>query len=93
MMIKGLCYSLFTPVFGYLLDSGLGGLGAMAFGNFITAMAFIFLGPIPSLDIISGNLWMTKASTGNEYVMYFVQTCELRTNKFGLYNHLNIYRI
>ena len=42
-MLFGLCYTIFTPVFGFLTVKGLDGFSAMATGNFAIFLAYIFI--------------------------------------------------
>ena len=62
-MTFGLTYTLFTPVFGWLSDYGLGGIPALIMGNSIMCFGFLFLGPIPLLERwIGSNAWLTITS-------------------------------
>lgn len=58
----GAAYTIATPLFGFLSDKGLDGMVALMLGNALIAFSYIFLGPIPGLEIISGHLWLTVAS-------------------------------
>ena len=55
-MAFGLTYTLFTSVFGYLTDRGMGGLVSMLTGNLCILVTFVFLGPMPPLTDLIGNL-------------------------------------
>jgi len=58
----GTAYTVFTPLFGFLSDKGLGGLSAILFGNLMISLGFLFMGPIPPFSALSGNLWLTVVS-------------------------------
>jgi len=60
----GAAYTIFNPILGYYSDKGMDGLLALVAGNTIIALAFLFLGPIPQLSMLSGHLWLTVASIG-----------------------------
>jgi len=60
--VFGATYTLFTPVFGYFSDKGLDGFTSLILGNTLIMLGFVFLGPIPQLSAISGNLWLTVVS-------------------------------
>ena len=64
LMIVGTVYLIFTPVLGYLMDHGFGGLAMLILGNFFITVAFIFIGPIHLFKPISGNLWLTGLAMG-----------------------------
>ena len=55
-MAFGLTYTLFTSVFGYLTDRGMGGLVSMLTGNLCILVTFVLLGPMPPLTDLIGNL-------------------------------------
>ena len=63
-MTFGMTYTLFTPIFGYLIDRGLDGLLTCIVGNSLIAASFIFLGPIPPLSFLELGSWMTFLSLG-----------------------------
>ena len=63
-MLFGLCYTVFTPVCGFLMDTGLDGFVAMAVGNSVILIALLFIGPIPLLQSLSGNSWLTVVAMG-----------------------------
>ena len=60
----GVTYTLATPVFGFLTDKGLDGLLIIVIGYSISALGFIFLGPIPPLSFLGSSLWMTFLAIG-----------------------------
>ena len=64
MMTFGLAYTIFTPLSGFLTDKGMDGLFLMTLGNLIISLGFVFLGPIPPLQSIGGNLWLVVVSLG-----------------------------
>ena len=72
-LIFGFCYTVFTPITGFFVDHGLDGLTAMSVGNFAIMLGFIFLGPIPPLEAIRGNLWLTALSVGKKPLRNFEQ--------------------
>ena len=63
-MTYGLTYTVFTPLFGFLTDKGLDGPVAMLLGNLFITFGLIFLGPIPPLQFLGSNLWLTIFSIG-----------------------------
>ena len=71
LLIFGGCYTIFTPIVGFLIDHGLGGPAAMSIGNFAITIGYIFLGPIPPLEMMNGNLWLTALSVGI-YVNWYI---------------------
>ena len=62
-MTFGACYTLFSPVVGYLTDKGLNGLHAIIIGNFLIFLGFVFIGPVPPLESLA-SLKLTVASLG-----------------------------
>ena len=54
-MAFGMMYTVFTVVFGYLTDRGLGGLVSMLIGNLCILLTFVLLGPMPPLTDLLGN--------------------------------------
>jgi hypothetical protein len=63
-MISGISYVVCTPLFGYLADRGLDITALLAIGTGITAAAFFFMAPVPSLAAVSGGLVGTLVSVG-----------------------------
>ena len=64
-LIFGISYTIFNPLYGYLMDKmNSNGLSFICFGSLMIAISFVFLGPIPQLDKLEGNLWLTGLSIG-----------------------------
>ena len=63
-MVYGFCYTVFTPLFGFLMDRGLGGLTVLTLGNSLITIGFIFTGPIPQLDFLGSKLLITGVALG-----------------------------
>lgn len=57
-------YTIFTPLFGVLIDKGLNGLTTLLIGNLLIALSYIFVGPLPQLSFLGQHLWLTTLSVG-----------------------------
>lgn len=58
-------YTIFTPIFGILMDKGLNGLTTLLIGNTIITISYIFMGPSPLFHFLGrGNLAMTTVANG-----------------------------
>lgn len=87
LMMFGLSYTIATPIFGYLTDRGFGGLESMILGNFLIAVAFMFLGPIPPFQRLGQLLWIPVSCFGLQgnfmIKVLFKQKTELAVQVLG----------
>ncbi|XP_023339119.1 MFS-type transporter SLC18B1 isoform X2 [Eurytemora carolleeae] len=63
-MAPGLTYTIFTPIFGIFIDRGFHSMKVMIIGNVVILLSFFFMGPIPQLETLGSNLWLTVLSIG-----------------------------
>eukprot|EP00090_Calanus_glacialis_P043366 TRINITY_DN76788_c0_g1_i1.p1 TRINITY_DN76788_c0_g1~~TRINITY_DN76788_c0_g1_i1.p1 ORF type:complete len:427 (-),score=115.72 TRINITY_DN76788_c0_g1_i1:23-1303(-) len=66
LMVNGLVYTSFTPVFGWLTDTWLNGLTTQIVGNLLIAVSYMFIGPIPPLQAqgLGGHVWVLVVAVG-----------------------------
>jgi len=57
-------YTIFTPIFGILMDKGLPGLHTLLLGNLIITLSYLFVGPSPLMSFIGRHLWVTTVANG-----------------------------
>ena len=66
LLVNGLLYTSFTPVFGWLTDHYITGLQAQILGNLLISTSYMFIGPIPPLESagVGHHVWVLCAAVG-----------------------------